>query len=129
MLREAAVEVGLSPSTLRKYISDDIEGLLPSKSVMFGKVPIYLYTKEDIERIKDKNINRMTIRDYKGGGRPRKYSHDERAMRSRLFSKRYYWRSKLQEATFMENQQLIEEATTELEQIEAAIKDTEKVKS
>lgn len=129
MLREAAVEVGLSPSTLRKYISDDIEGLLPSKSVMFGKVPIYLYTKEDIERIKNKNINRMSIRDYKGGGRPRKYTHDERAERSRLFSKRYYWRGKLSDASFMGDDKLVQEAQAELDQIEAAIKETEKVKS
>lgn len=128
MLREAAAEVGLSPSTLRKYIADDIDGLTPSKSVMFGKVQVYLYTREDIERIKNKSTNRMTVRDYQGGGRPRKYTPEERSLRARLFSRRYYWRDKLNTATFMEDNKLVEEAKESLAEIDRAIKETEKVK-
>ncbi len=118
MLREAAEELKLSPYTLRKYIVEDIDGLVPSKAVMFGKVQVYLYTKDDIERMRSVLASREQVRPYDRKGRPSKYSLEQRNERARLFSRRHYWRKMLEKATFMEDERRINEVKEELAQIE-----------
>lgn len=118
MLREAAEELNLSPYTLRKYIVEDIDGLVPSKAVMFGKVQVYLYTKEDIERMRNVLVSREQVRPYDRKGRPSKYSLEQRNERARLFSRRHYWRKMLEKAEFMEDERRITEVREELAQIE-----------
>lgn len=48
MVSEAAKMIGVSPHTLRQYVSDP--NLSPTKCANFGKVRIYLYTMEDIQK-------------------------------------------------------------------------------
>lgn len=126
MLREAAESLDLSPYTLRKYIADDIEGLKPSKSVMFGKVEVYLYTREDIDRMRSVLDNRVTVRDYTGGGRPSKYSLQQRKDRARLFSRRHYWKRVRDRAAFFEDSERYTEAKKEIEDINKELSESEK---
>ena len=50
MLREAAHACEVSQFTLRKFIAEDVKECLPSKTTKFGKIRVYLYTREDIAR-------------------------------------------------------------------------------
>ena len=122
MLREAAGQLDLSHHTLRKYIADGTEGLQPSKVVMFGKVQMYLYTKSDIEKMKDALQHRALVRDYSGGGRPSKYTAEERKRRSRLFSRRHYWQRVVCKASFMEDTARVAEAQQEIDKINEELK-------
>jgi hypothetical protein len=98
LLREAAEACGVSQYTLRAMISDDVPECTPSKYAMFGKIKIYLYTREDIENIRHHLGNRHKIFNHTGMakriGRPPTYTKDERANRSRLYSKAWYWRNR-----------------------------------
>lgn len=98
LLREAAEATGVSQFTLRKMIADDIPGCTPSKYAMFGKIKIYLYTRQDIENIRKYLGNRHQIFNHTGMakriGRPPTYSKAERRDRSRLYSKAWYWRNR-----------------------------------
>ena len=125
MLREAADELDLSSYTLRKYISEDIDGLTPSKAVMFGKVQVYLYTRADIDRMREILIAREEVRPYDRIGRPSKFSLEQRKERARLFSRRHYWRKMLEKAEFMEDDFRLQEVKEELSQIEQELKDGE----
>jgi len=125
MLREAAESLDLSPHTLRKYIANDAAGLKPSKSVMFGKIEVYLYTREDLDRMRNVIDNRVTVRDYAGGGRPSKYSLQQRKDRARLFSRRHYWKRVRDRAAFFEDIERYREAKKEVEDINKELKENE----
>ena len=98
MLREAAEATGVSQFTLRKMIADDIPNCTPSKYAMFGKIKIYLYTRDDIENIRKYLGNRHQIFNHTGmakrTGRPATYTRKERKERSRLYSKAWYWKNR-----------------------------------
>lgn len=98
LLREAAQYLGVSQFILRKYIADDVPECTPSKFAMFGKVKIYLYTREDIESIQKHIAKRATIYEHDGQarrvGRPPTYTKSERQWRSRMYSKAWYWRNR-----------------------------------
>jgi len=98
LLREAAQHLGVSQFTLRKYIADDVPECTPSKFAMFGKVKIYLYTREDIASIRKHIESRNTVYEHDGQarrvGRPPTYTKSERDYRSRLYSKAWYWRNR-----------------------------------
>lgn len=98
LLREAAEAVGVSQFTLRKFISEDIEGLVPSKYAMMGKVKIYLYTREDIENIRLHLKEREVVFNHDGKakrtGRPATYTKEQRAKRSRMYSNAWYWKNR-----------------------------------
>lgn len=98
LLREAADAIGVSQFVLRKFIADGTEGCTPSKYAMFGKVKIYLYTRDDIETIRQHLSARHRVFKHDGQarrvGRPPQYTKEERANRSRLYSKSWYWRSR-----------------------------------
>lgn len=98
LLREAAEATGVSQFTLRKMIADDIPNCTPSKYAMFGKIKIYLYTRQDIENIRKYLGNRHQIFNHTGmarkTGRPATYTKAQRKERSRLYSKAWYWRNR-----------------------------------
>lgn len=98
-LSEAAELIGVSHSTLRKLISDDREGLVPGHFAMFGKNRIYLYSDDDIERLRKHFESREIIYRHDGpvrrAGRPAIYSKDERKARARLRSRVWYWRNRV----------------------------------
>jgi len=98
MLREVAHACNVSQFTLRKFIADDVKECVPSKYTMFGKIKIYLYTREDIESIQHYLDNQVRVFDHEGPakkmGRPATYSKPERDKRSRLYSKQWYWKNR-----------------------------------
>jgi|694.fasta_scaffold04974_32 DNA-binding transcriptional MerR regulator len=95
MVSEAAKMIGVSPHTLRQYVSDP--NLSPTKCANFGKVRIYLYTMEDIQKIQNELNERRKVVDFNGermgkpSGRPSKFSKEEAAHRKRLYAQRYYY--------------------------------------
>lgn len=98
MVREAAELLGVKHTTLRGLLKDG-EELGPSYCAYFGKVKIYLYTKEDIEKIgiylkNRKKIYRNTDTS-KVPGRPRKWTDEERAHRGKLYSKSNYYHKRV----------------------------------
>jgi len=106
MLREAAEILGVKHTLLRSLMrSDDNKdrSLEPTFCTFFGKVKLYLYTKDDIARIrvyltKRKQVFRNTeLANFKG--RPRIWTNEERKDRNRLYSRAYYYRKKAEEHT------------------------------
>lgn len=101
MVSEAAKMLGLSPHTLRQYVSDP--ALSPTKCANFGKIRIYLYTMEDIDRIKAELDERRKVVDYNGerhgrpSGRPRQFTEYEAAQRKKMYAKRYYYQKRAEQ--------------------------------
>lgn len=101
MLREAAEVLGVSQRKLRDFIKSNPEGLGPSFATMFGKIKIYLYTKEDIDAIRkhlksQRRVFRNTNTPHTTG-RPAKWSDSERKVRQRLYSQSHYYRMRIKE--------------------------------
>lgn len=103
MVREAALMLGVSHRTLRRLIKDDDtpgKSLGPSYLVNFGKVPVYLYTVEDVERIRKHLNNAKQVLPREGvarlAGRPPKWTKDERTKRQRLYVRANYYRARIQ---------------------------------
>lgn len=98
MLREAAHACDVSQFTLRKFIAEDVKECLPSKTTKFGKIRVYLYTREDIARIQEHLAKQVHVFDYAGPakkmGRPSIYSKEEMEERKKLYTKRWYWRNR-----------------------------------
>jgi len=129
MLREAAEILGISSQSLRKTVhTKDVEA--PSFWVMFGKLKIYLYTREDIEEVRAWLKAREEI--YKTGegpqpkvGRPRKYTEEERAEKQREYAKSYYWRRQLERGERENNQEIITKAKAKLYELKLANEEQE----
>lgn len=131
MVREAAEMLGVSHTTLRALLKED-SSLGPSFCAFFGKVKIYLYTREDIGRVrahlaKVKQVVRTTPSTAASNiGRPPKWQTDEqRHRRQLLFSNRHYWSRKAkrlseqgEEEAAQAAQARVEEINTKLEQME-----------
>lgn len=124
MLREAAEIVGISSQALRKTVHDTTINV-PSFWVKFGKLKIYLYTREDIEEIRAWLKRREEI--YRTGegqmpkvGRPRKYTDEQRAEKQREYAKSYYWRKQLEKATAENNEEKITKAKAKLFELQEA---------
>ena len=115
-----------SPSTLRKYIFEQVPDLQPSKTVMFGRVGVYLYTREDIARMTKVLEQRLAVRDYMIGGRPSKFTPEERKDRARLFSRRHYWRKMLDRAIFFEDEERVKEVNEEIALIDKELAKSDK---
>jgi hypothetical protein len=98
MLREAAHACEVSQFTLRKFIAEDVKECLPSKTTMFGKIRVYLYTGADVERIQAYLAQQVKVYDYAGPakkmGRPSIYSKEQMDERKKLYTKRWYWRNR-----------------------------------
>jgi hypothetical protein len=133
MLREAAEALGVSASVLRRAVSNGIEGMEPSHGAMVGKMKVYLYTIEDIERIKGilesrKQIKSFSdVKDQKGkGGRPTLYSEEERKERARLFSRACYWKKRKKEAKYRKKPDLATHAQEMIDEIELELSKLDK---
>lgn len=92
---------------------------------MFGKVQVYLYTKDDIERMRETLQTRVTVREYHRTGRPTKYTLEQRKTRARLFSRRHYWQKMRNKALFMEDKKRLDIANREIEAITQELEDDE----
>jgi hypothetical protein len=98
MLREAAHACDVSQFTLRKFIAENVTECLPSKVTQFGKIRVYLYTREDIARIQDYLSKQNVVLDFTGPakkmGRPALYTKEQMDTRKKLYTKRWYWRNR-----------------------------------
>jgi hypothetical protein len=102
-LSEAAEILGVSGDTLRALIQEAVnEGDpagAPSKFAMMGRTRLYLYTDEDIERIRGVLESRREVRTFdltsSGTGRPPLYTKEERATRTRLNARAWYYRNRI----------------------------------
>lgn len=125
MVTEASAALGISPYYLRKWITEGKEGFGPSRKVMFGPTQIYLYTEDDLERIKENHQSERIVTSFdgsRGKGRPRIYTDAERRKRGRLQSRRYYWKVRFEEATFKGDIALMKKATNEIKTIDKRLK-------
>ena len=102
-LSEAAEILGVPESTLRALIKDASEGGdpdgAPKQYIPFGKIPIYLYTHEDIDRIREVLTKRRSASpvpfDMVLNGRPPRYTPEERAVRTKLSARAWYYRNRI----------------------------------
>jgi hypothetical protein len=128
MLREAAAKLGVSDRTLRNLLQGKVGGdpnaFGPSYKVNFGKITIYLYTKEDIEKIRKHLEERRQVLPNEGGvrppGRPVKWTDEQRRERQRLYSAQHYYRRRLAEADGDKEKET--EIKTKLAEIEKGLK-------
>jgi hypothetical protein len=118
MLREAAEILGISSQALRKTVHDKTINA-PSFWVMFGKLKIYLYTRDDVEEIRAWLKAREEV--YKTGetpeprvGRPRKYTPEQKAEKQREYARSYYWRNQLAKGEKNNDEALIQKAKAKL---------------
>lgn len=111
MMREAAEVLRVSTITLRRLMKDDeTEDKVwsPSFCAYFGRVKIYLYTRDDIERIDQllKGKGRLA-RDRpvkpRGAGRPQMWTNKQSKELQRLYSKQFYYRRRVRELSRHEN--------------------------
>jgi len=122
MVREAAAMLGVRHPVLRALLKEDKE-LGPSFCVFFGKVKVYLYTAEDIERVRvyltqRKRVFRNT--DITSSlGRPQKWTEEQRKERQRLYSSSHYYRRRAEKLD-------AEGRTDEAEKAKAKVADIEK---
>lgn len=127
MLREAAEMVGVSQYTLRTLIAAEADGLTPSNYAMFGKVKIYLYTRADIERLREHFKRRLEVRKFDGpapkSGRPPIYTKDERRERNRLHSQAYYYRKRAEKLMAQGREVDADQALQKAENIERKLKE------
>lgn len=95
MVREAADLLGVNHRLLRKFMDGDDADLKPSFLGYLGKVKIYLYTADDIDKIREYLEQRKTVypnlAEAPHVGRPAKYTKAERKERQRLYSKAHYY--------------------------------------
>jgi transposase len=121
LLREAAEMLGVSTQKIRKLIKTPELGLTPKMQTHQGKSTIYLYTQDDVDRIRQYLVEQSTPVPFTGeqmaGGRPRRFSDDQRKVRARLKTKRYYWQGKLDEAKKAKDKEAIAKANEVLADI------------
>jgi hypothetical protein len=125
MVSEASAAIGVTPYLLRKWIAEDKTGFGPSRKVMFGSTQIYLYTEEDLYRIKINHQGEQQVIHYdgrRGKGRPRQFSPEERTQRGRLQSRKYYWKVRLEEAMFKGDYPLMDKANKEIDKIDKKLR-------
>lgn len=102
-LSEAAEILKVPESTLRALIKDAQEGGdpegAPKQYIPFGRISIYLYTQEDIERIRGVLTRRRAASpvpfDTVLNGRPPRYTPEERAARTKLSARGWYYRNRI----------------------------------
>jgi hypothetical protein len=106
MVREAAEILGVSHRVLRKMNDDPESEMKPSFAAYLGKIKIYLYTEDDITKIRDYlEIERKRIYPNEPGvgperkGRPSQFTKSERKERQRLYSKAHYYGKRAEEET------------------------------
>jgi len=122
LLREAAGMLGISTQALRKTVHDKSVAA-PSFWVMFGKLKIYLYTREDVDELRAwfkarEEVFRVGEGEMPKVGRPRKYDAVQKAQKQREYARSYYWRKQLESAVKSDDQDAILKAKGKLYELE-----------
>lgn len=102
MLREVADHLGMPTRSLRTLARRFPMQTGPSLAVMFGRLKVFLYTPEDLDRAVAFQRRRRSVDpqldDLAGGpGRPALWTSEESRQRHRSQSKLYYWRRRAAE--------------------------------
>jgi len=120
MVSELSEMLGIAQSTLRKRMHDpDTPEWQPSFTAALGKMTIYLYTPDDVKRIRGlMKAVRQPQPFTNAVGRPALYTPVERKERQRLFSQRHYWSHRLAEALEDNKQEAAKHAKKKLDVIE-----------
>jgi hypothetical protein len=133
LLREAAQILGVSHRTLRNFIaSNEKQDLAPGYYAMLGKVKVYLYTDDDIGRIRkyldsQKNLYRLDDPGPMGNrGRPAKYNDDQRKERQRKFTQVHYYKTKAQKYVDAGQPEKANVAITKMREIQKELIDQER---
>lgn len=92
-IKEVAKAIGMSPHTIRKYHQQGREGFVSTKTAVMGKMNVHLYTVADVLSMKKSAESAKPLE--KGLKPVSVYTDEERAERSRLYSRKAYWESKL----------------------------------
>ena len=132
LLREAAEMLEVSPRTLRNFIDKDNDLLGPSFFTYLGKIKIYLYTEDDIKRLREyiteqKNLiypiseNPKTKETHKG--RPAKWTAEQRKMRQRKFSQVHYYKNQAEKHQNAGNPAKAEKALKKMRQIQKQLRE------
>lgn len=119
---EVSQIIGVSGQTIRKKMRQD-DAWAPSFTAHMGKVQIYLYTPEDLDRLKELAGDYRSAKPFKGPmvGRPAKYTPDERKERNRLYTRRHYWNKRFDDAVEQGDNALAATAKQHLEEIEKGL--------
>jgi len=135
-LSEAAEVLKVPESTLRALIKDASEGGdpdgAPKQYIPFGKIPIYLYTHDDIDRIREVLTKRRSASpipfDMVLNGRPPRYTPEERAQRTKLSARAWYYRNRIKTLQAADDapRGALSEARRKLKEINDELKKTEK---
>ena len=128
-LQEAADLLGVSKRTLRNFIRKKREGFQPSHIGYMGKLGIYLYSEEDVERIRQLLDDRYKIRTNEGQGpmgRPAVYTTEERVIRQRQYSMAHYYRKRYESLVAEGKAEKAEAARVKMEEYENLLKEAKK---
>jgi len=103
----------------------------PRQYIPFGKMMIYLYSPDDIERVRGVLAKRSAPTPFAMvlPGRPARYSPEERAARTKLSARAWYYRNRIDKLTRegpKEHEVAINAAKRKLREINAELKRTEK---
>lgn len=114
-IREVAKAVGLAPHTIRKYHQQGKEGFVSTYTAVLGKMNVHLYSVDDA--VKMKKVAESAKPLHKGAPRGSVYNEDEIAERSRLYSRKAYWESKLRKSEMVGDTLGIKQSHGELDKV------------
>lgn len=132
LLREAADLIGISHRTLRKMNNSDDPETSPSFYTYLGKIKIYLYTDDDVERIRKILDTQKTV--YPSSvpgptlhkGRPAKWTAEQRKVRQRKFSQVHYYKNMAERYAQEGKQDKANKALRKMRDIQKQLKDEDR---
>lgn len=114
-IKEVAKAVGLAPHTIRKYHQQGKDGFVSTYTAVLGKMNVHLYSVNDAMKMKKVAETAKPLR--RGAPRGSVYNEDEIAQRSRLYSRKAYWESKLRKSEMLGDTLGIKQSHTELDKV------------
>lgn len=128
-LREVAGLLGISERTLRNLVRNKREGYQPSYIASMGKLHVYLYTRDDVARIRQLLGERYKVKSNEGQspmGRPAIYTTEERVVRQRQYSMAHYYRKRYESLVATGKHDKAAIALKKMNEYEEALKDAKK---
>lgn len=114
-IKEVAKAVGLAPHTIRKYHQQGKDGFVSTYTAVLGKMNVHLYSVNDAMKMKKVAESAKPL--HRGAPRGSVYNEDEIAQRSRLYSRKAYWESKLRKSEILGDTLGIKQSHTELDKV------------
>lgn len=132
MVREASEMLGVNHRVLRKLNDDPDSDLKPSFLAYLGKVKVYLYTQDDIEKIREGLEERRRVYPndptvFPQRGRPRKFTKEDRKARQVLYSRSHYYGVRAQEELEKGNMGKASEYLAKQRKVKKELKDWQRI--